>query len=224
MFCLDRRCVYRPSINISKSGGWSRWRRKELSWSLTEGRKRETTDPKDTCVTPPLNQRLYCMLAYYWVVPRRPQLDLIRYGGYEVAETYINTKAFSSFFILLLLKAVRPLTDTISSKMLSKIICQSSCYFCHEKTEEEKPNMLSAQLFSLSNLLTDRFLFLWAPMLWLNLLLNKIRVWLPTRHLIQWSEEWMKVWKIRWSLWSLLLMNLVREETWSHNDISSTHC
>lgn len=163
MFCLDRRCVYRPSINISKSGGWSRWQRKELSRSLTEGRKRETTDPKDTCVTPPLNQRAYCLLAYYWVVPRRPRLDLIRYGGYEEAETYINTKAF--FFHFTPLQAVRSLTDTISSEMSSKIICRSSCYFCHEKI-----NMLCAQLFSLSNLLTEQFLFLSGPMLWLNLL------------------------------------------------------
>lgn len=220
MFCLDRRCVYRPSINISKSGGWSRWRRKELSWSLTEGRKMETTDPKDTCVTPPLNDRLYCMLAYYWVVPQRPRLHLIRYGGYEEADIY-QYKGLLFFFHFTPPQAVRPLTDTIFSK---KIICQSSCYFWHEKIEEEKPNTLSAQLFSLSNLLTDQFLFLWGPMLGLNQLLNKIRIWLPMWHLIQWSEEWMKVWKMKRSLWSLLLMNLVREESLSHNDISSALC
>lgn len=55
MFCLDLQCACHPSIN-SESGRWSRWQRKEFSWSLTlfSLRKRETTDPEDTSDTPRL--------------------------------------------------------------------------------------------------------------------------------------------------------------------------
>lgn len=50
--------------------------------------------------------------------------------------------------------------------MLSKIIQTPSAYFCH--------GILSAQLMSLWNVLTDDFLFLPWPLLWLNLLSNQI--------------------------------------------------
>lgn len=52
-FCLDLQCACHPSIN-SESSRWSRWQRKEFSWSLTLFSLRETTDPEDTSDTPRL--------------------------------------------------------------------------------------------------------------------------------------------------------------------------
>nr|XP_046257968.1 enolase 4 isoform X2 [Scatophagus argus] len=59
-------CV--PSVNQHQRVQWLEQMVKEgteliIDFVSTEGRKRKTTDPKDTCVTPHLNQKLCCVLA-----------------------------------------------------------------------------------------------------------------------------------------------------------------
>lgn len=83
MFCLNRRCVYRPPISVSEFHGWSSWRRKESSRPLTLSQPRE--EHVDNRSTRAFNQRLYLysMLLFYSAVQGLPQLEgQHRYRGY----------------------------------------------------------------------------------------------------------------------------------------------
>lgn len=153
MFCLDRPCLYRQSINNSESGGWSRWWRKELSRSLTLFLLREGRDNRSKGHLRHSSSESKIIL-YVGILLNCARMALIRRTSLDMEDMKRQRHKSIQRLSLLFSFYPHPLTDTLSSKM-SKIIHTSS-YYCHEKIEE-KPNMHSAKLISLLNLPTDHF-------------------------------------------------------------------
>lgn len=144
------------------------------------------------------------MLVYYWVVPGQHQLEWILLDMENMRQRHKSIQRPSLLFFT-------PALKQFNRSLILQDVDQDKSFILFDLLSWENGGKAKYSLstsFSSSNLLTDLFLFLQAPLLWLN----KIRVQLSVPHLVQWSEEWMNVWTVEWSLWRLLL-NLLWEET-----------
>lgn len=139
MFCLDRWCVCHPSISICEGGSWSRWWRKELSWSLTlfllrEGRRRQHILWTVASLSW-MKDEIVLWILSSWV--RTASVRNTSLDTEDMRETRCKSilRPFSSSFFILLLPvcwAAKHPQAGLPTRYLR------SSPFCHDKMEDQK--------------------------------------------------------------------------------------